>query len=143
MVRQHRRSLVDRALGQVVPTPSSSVSATAAADTSAAAIPSPLVSSDGFRVVMTRFEKLSRSAPPKGVSDLVYGDAYMTALSLSRRREVRTVLCSVPFDSDSSRVVPDIAEGLVSLCSRSRMWFFRRTIHMLWLHGFSGRWGFS
>lgn len=86
VVRQHRRSLVDRALGQLVPGASSATSAT---DTAAAAMPSPLVSVDGFRVAMTRFEKLSRSAPPRGVSELVYGDAYLVALSLSRRGEVR------------------------------------------------------
>ncbi len=89
VVRQHRRSLVDRALGSLVPGPSPAASTTAALDTAAAAIPSPLVSVDGFRGVMTRFEKLSRSAPPKGVSELVYGDAYLVALSLSRRQEVR------------------------------------------------------
>lgn len=88
VVRQHRRSLVDRALGSLVPGPSSAAPTTAASNTAATAMPSPLVSVDGFRGVMTRFEKLSRSAPPKGVSELVYGDAYLVALSLSRRREV-------------------------------------------------------
>eukprot|EP00903_Cladosiphon_okamuranus_P018777 g17274.t1 len=88
VVRQHRRSLVDRALGQLVPGASSTTPVT---DTAAAAMPSPLVSSDAFRVVMTRFEKLSRSALPRGVSELVYGDAYLVALSLSRRRENKAV----------------------------------------------------
>lgn len=111
VVRQHRRSLVDRALGQVVPGPSSSTSVTAAPNTSAAAMPSPLVSVDGFRVVMTRFEKLSRSAPPKGVSELVYGDAYLVALILSRRREVRAYYPRST--SGLSWVVSDTAKGLV------------------------------
>lgn len=77
---------MDRALGQLVPGAPSTTSTT---DAAAAAMPSPLASVDGFRVVMTRFEKLSRSSLPRGVSELVYGDAYLVALSLSRRREVR------------------------------------------------------
>ncbi|CAN0261788.1 unnamed protein product, partial [Ectocarpus fasciculatus] len=77
VVRQHRRSLVDRALGQVAPAPSSAASTAAGQDAAQAVIPSPLVSVDSFRAVTTRLENLSRSAPPRGVADLVYVDAYM------------------------------------------------------------------
>ncbi|CBJ49037.1 conserved unknown protein [Ectocarpus siliculosus] len=87
VVRQHRISLVDRALGQVAPAPSSAASAAAGNDAAQAASPSPLVSVDGFRVVTTRLENMSRSAPPRGVADLVYVDAFMVASSLSRRPE--------------------------------------------------------
>lgn len=76
---------MDRALGQLVP---GAPATTSVIDAGAAAVPSSLESVDGFRVVMTRFEKLSRSALPKGVSELIYGDAYLVALSLSRQREV-------------------------------------------------------
>lgn len=91
VVRRHRRSLVDRALG-VVPAFSSAVSI-APTETAAA---SPLVSLDGFRAVVTRFEKLSRSALPRGVSDLVYGDAYLVALAISRHKEVGMVVGNSP-----------------------------------------------
>ncbi|CAB1117584.1 unnamed protein product [Ectocarpus sp. CCAP 1310/34] len=87
VVRQHRISLVDRALGQVAPAPSSAASAAAGNDAAQAVSPSPLVSVDGFRVVTTRLENMSRSAPPRGVADLVYVDAFMVASSLSRRPE--------------------------------------------------------
>ncbi|CAM9861181.1 unnamed protein product [Scytosiphon promiscuus] len=87
VVRQHRRNLVDRCLGQATPAPPSGASPTTEPDIAAVAMPSPLESVDGFRVVMTRFEKLGRSVLPRGVSELVYGDAYMVALSLSRRHE--------------------------------------------------------
>ncbi|CAM9126445.1 unnamed protein product [Ectocarpus sp. 12 AP-2014] len=87
VVRQHRISLVDRALGQVAPAPSSAASAAAGDDAAQAVSPSPLVSVDGFRVVTTRFENMSRSAPPRGVADLVYVDAFMVASSLSHRPE--------------------------------------------------------
>lgn len=76
---------MDRALGQLVPGASATTTAT---DTTAAVVPSPLVSVDGFRVVMTRFEKLSRSTLPKGVSEIIYGDAYLVALGLSHQRMV-------------------------------------------------------
>lgn len=97
VVRQHRRSLVDRALGQIAPAPSSAASAAAGQDSAQAVSSSPLVSVDGFRVVTTRLENLSRSAPPRGVADLVYVDAYMVASSLSRRPEVRSVFWTGDF----------------------------------------------
>lgn len=98
VVRQHRRSLVDRALGQAAPAAPTKSPPSHAHVVDADAIPSPLVSLDGFRLVTTRFEKLARSTLPKGVSELVYGDAYVVALGLSRRREVRShvCFCSVP-----------------------------------------------
>lgn len=97
VVRQHRISLVDRALGQVAPAPSSAASAAAGNDAAQAVSPSPLVSIDGFRVVTTRLENMSRSAPPRGVADLVYVDAFMVASSLSRRPEVRSVFWTGEF----------------------------------------------
>lgn len=53
------------------------------------AMRSILESVDGFRTATARFEKLSGSTPPRGVSELVYNDAYLQALAMSRRQEVR------------------------------------------------------
>lgn len=88
VVRRHRRTLVDRALGSA-PSYLSSASPT----TAETSISSPLVSSDGFHTVVKRFEKLCGFTAPREVSELIYGDAYLVALGLSRRREVKKRFC--------------------------------------------------
>lgn len=82
---------MDRVLGLGVPPAfTASISShSAAVGSGAVTLQSPLASIDGFRVPVAQFENLSGCAPPQGISDLVYGDAFLVALGLSRRPEVR------------------------------------------------------
>lgn len=107
----------------MVPALPSAVS-TARAET---AVASPLVSMDGFRAVATRFEKLSRSALPRGVSDLVYGDAYLVALALSRHTEVGVVVGNSPplHEIMSQSVFPPLEKSL-----HHSVFVYRRVVAM-------------
>ena len=84
VVRQHRRDLVDHALGLMEALPP-----TTPGSPSETLRPSPLVSVDAFRAGVAQFEELSRSTPPRQVSELIYSDAYMMALGSTRQRGVR------------------------------------------------------
>ncbi|CAM9979515.1 unnamed protein product [Ascophyllum nodosum] len=81
VVRQHRRDLVDHALGLMEALPP-----TTPGSPSETLRPSPLVSVDAFRAGVAQFEELSRSTPPRQVSELIYSDAYMMALGSTRQR---------------------------------------------------------
>lgn len=86
VVRRHRRDLLDRAFGMVEETPPTTTPGTPMSEISKSSL---LFSLGSFHSVVAQFEKLGRCAPPPSLSELVHSDAYMVALGLSRRKEVR------------------------------------------------------
>lgn len=83
--------MLDRAL-DLAPTTTTSkiiVSCSPAPESRAPPAASSLASTSSFRAVGVRFEELARFTVPRGVSDLIYHDAYLSALMLSRMPEVR------------------------------------------------------